>query len=950
MNVFCGFCQMYRSSLSLTVTLFLILLNFKTISGLWRYRNVLDNEKLFTTGKPFELSYVEGPPFIKWSSKCNIQDPWAPTTNITCFGEGFFAIQPIVYSPSPPETRFVYISKLPMTFVWYAAIPAEGNSGMTKTMRIWIIDPFEAHSSEISKMAELPSLQSYYLTRHFYNLGQFARVTLPSSTTKIDGQFTKDGYWEAVMEWNQTYLTVELDGQSVSFQHRYVLDGSFNFYWEPIDNDYSQTPISIKLERMMLPMLSIDPCATHRSIFMTKSAIFLTLDGFRSSSPLSVLSVYPIPWGFISVRNAILLDGGIMLHIGDGLYWRTDETKFLDTSSDIFLQDVKGIVQRTTCLDNNLPQEGVEFGQVVIWKSDTLYLGGSRTTSQGTKGIFSTKLFTIPEVYIMAVAFGSDPHVVAVVCQDLFGDIQLTLFNQITQKATTSTFLTKFPTPDDIPSGFLQMRFFESAKESLLLWNGTALWYSFYDDSDWGALKLSNFSDLSSAASGSKIQEIVLDHKWNLVVKMANNQMFYCKFGVSKLISVLPWVPYDQEATLYVNKNNELIYVTLDSTVQLFRYPLQLEILGAMKDEIIHDCPYVTFEHSMNKHSYYMDKRQEEVFWAQVVYPEGKGVNVQVLRSNVALLDFHFSSDFEFVHRVFTVNVTIKVKQAKDYTYNYIDQMINSQGMLRMEIVPNLIENRCNLPKERVSYFKVGCPPNRHIRVAKPWGMECEMNTFHSYTIPGSVFRTPQADDVVMKYDWNNHGCVFKMHYQSNFKPVLELYDGNTFVKTVDANFIVWETFGRNDYSYNTTMGQAGCLREALTWDQIIKLYPQFTLDDLRGPEDYQTCFMLEQGLAGNFTQPYDILNQSSSNHITFSQEDSAVYVFKARIVDPNYSFCDLTAIFAVQTYGIAKTKYEYLIPYVTLIFTFITLCILAYSYHRYVYIFRELQIRKKCD
>ncbi|KAG5262744.1 hypothetical protein AALO_G00278390 [Alosa alosa] len=944
--------KMYRNvtSLALTVTLFLILLNVKTISGLWRYSNILDHEKLFTVGKPFELIYVDGAQFLEWRSpSCYIQDKRAPKTLMICYAEGYHSVLPVINASWSEEARYIYISKSPMTFVWYAVIPDERNSEKTKTIRIWIIDPFADDYLEIYKMAAIPSPQSYYLSRNFYNLGQFPRVTLPSSTKKIDGQFTENGYWEVVMEWNQTYLTVEIDGQSIGFQHRFVLDGFFNFYWEPIHNLYYDTAILIKLEDNMLPMLSINPCATHRSILMTQWAILQTSDGFRHHSQLFVYTSDLIPWGFISIRNAILLEDGIILHISDGLYWRSHETKELERHSELFLQDVQGIAQRTTCLDNNL-QEGVDFGHVLFWKLDTLYLGGSRITSHRAGGTYSKKLFTIPAVNFMTVAFGSDPAVVAVVTMDIYGDLQLLMYNLMTKRGTISTFLTKFPYPQDIPSGVLHMRFFQSAKESLLLWNGTALWYSFYDDNRWGTLKLPNFGD-RTAASGSWIQEIVLDQKWNLVVKMANNQMFFCKFGVSKLISLPRWVPYYQEGALYVNQNNEHIYVNLVSNgIELLRYPLQMEVLSAMKGETLHDCPYVTFEHSMNKQSYYMDKGQEEVFWAQVVYPEGKGVNVKVLKSNVGLLDFHFSNDFDFVHTIFTVNVTFKVKQAKDYTYNYLKQMINSVGMMRVEIVPNLIENRCNLPKERVSYFRVGCPPNRHIRVARPWGMECEMNTFHNYTIPWSVLRTPQADDVVVEYDWNNYGCVFKMHYQSVFKPVLELYDGDTFVKTVDANFIVWETFGRNDYSYNTTMRQAGCLREALTWDAVMQLYPNEPIGDLRGPEFYQSCFILEEGRIGKLTQPYDILNQSSSNHITFSQDDSAIYVFKARIVDPNYSFCDLTTTFTVQTYGITKTKYEYLIPYVTLIFTFITLCILAYSYYRYVYIFRELQMRKKCN
>ena len=39
---------------------------------------------------------------------------------------------------------------------------------------------------------------------------------------------------------------------------------------------------------------------------------------------------------------------------------------------------------------------------------------------------------------------------------------------------------------------------------------------------------------------------------------------------------------------------------------------------------------------------------------------------------------------------------------------------------------------------------------------------------------------------------------------------------------------------------------------------------------------------------------------------------------------------------------------YEHLIPYVTLSVTFLSLCILGYSYYRYVYIFRKLQERAK--
>lgn len=33
-------------------------------------------------------------------------------------------------------------------------------------------------------------------------------------------------------------------------------------------------------------------------------------------------------------------------------------------------------------------------------------------------------------------------------------------------------------------------------------------------------------------------------------------------------------------------------------------------------------------------------------------------------------------------------------------------------------------------------------------------------------------------------------------------------YDGDNYVRNVDANFIVWDRFGRKDYSFNATMRQ----------------------------------------------------------------------------------------------------------------------------------------------
>lgn len=62
-------------------------------------------------------------------------------------------------------------------------------------------------------------------------------------------------------------------------------------------------------------------------------------------------------------------------------------------------------------------------------------------------------------------------------------------------------------------------------------------------------------------------------------------------------------------------------------------------------------------------------------------------------------------------------------------------------------------------------------------------------------------------------------------------------YDENGFIKIVDANFILWEIHGRNDYTFNSTMEQNGCINEAQTWDAMIEENPGIPLDDVWGPQ-----------------------------------------------------------------------------------------------------------------
>ncbi|XP_020603543.1 uncharacterized protein C1orf101-like [Orbicella faveolata] len=140
----------------------------------------------------------------------------------------------------------------------------------------------------------------------------------------------------------------------------------------------------------------------------------------------------------------------------------------------------------------------------------------------------------------------------------------------------------------------------------------------------------------------------------------------------------------------------------------------------------------------------------------------------------------------------------------------------------------------------------------------------------------------------------------------------LTRYDGETFVKEVDVNYIMWEQHGRAGYKYSATMKEAGCISEAQSWEKMIRGSTQEeTMESAWSKENYQSCFQQNSPLSvANLDQPYEILNSSeASSHIVWS--DVGTFVFTLKVIDPDFSFCNLTMEFGVQVYGAGSAMEE---------------------------------------
>lgn len=226
---------------------------------------------------------------------------------------------------------------------------------------------------------------------------------------------------------------------------------------------------------------------------------------------------------------------------------------------------------------------------------------------------------------------------------------------------------------------------------------------------------------------------------------------------------------------------------------------------------------------------------------------------------------------------------------------------------------------------QKVTNVMVGCPPGRHIRVRL--SVDCiasaedQRNTGGSAGSgssasggDGSASTSSVADglghcssiDYVSPgeaFDPSNFPCPMRVYHQlGGYRPIIDLYDGDVFVKELTGGYIVWEASGRSDFTVNGTAGDAGCVSQPTTFEELA--------EQGLGPEGWTAerthdCFKEDPTRPLDKSTLYQIINTTGVSYITFPLTGGdGIFYFHARVVDPNYSYCDLETRFALNVYG----------------------------------------------
>ncbi|KAI9145090.1 cation channel sperm-associated protein subunit delta-domain-containing protein, partial [Paraphysoderma sedebokerense] len=233
-------------------------------------------------------------------------------------------------------------------------------------------------------------------------------------------------------------------------------------------------------------------------------------------------------------------------------------------------------------------------------------------------------------------------------------------------------------------------------------------------------------------------------------------------------------------------------------------------------------------------------------------------------------------------------------------------------------VIPLLEKSQFGYPHSRPLldariFRRLSCPPGRKIVVKRSdTGKTCSSaDVPKTFKIPanGAVdYRDYSAIGAEMELEYNcsRYGVPIPAYYGSLYKPTLELWDNKQFVRTVDADFILFEVNGRSTFTYNTTAQQI-CRQKPQTWKSMILNSPNIQPFNAWSSSNYVPCYGPGDARALETNDrriKYEILRHSTDNRIQWEAGINGLYIFKVKVLDQSFSYCELTTEYAVQVFG----------------------------------------------
>ncbi|XP_056678475.1 cation channel sperm-associated auxiliary subunit delta isoform X4 [Monodelphis domestica] len=329
----------------------------------------------------------------------------------------------------------------------------------------------------------------------------------------------------------------------------------------------------------------------------------------------------------------------------------------------------------------------------------------------------------------------------------------------------------------------------------------------------------------------------------------------------------------------------ELLQGNFDKTMHILDMSDTLHLYGVMVPQPTQNpIPIITIS---NPHSLGLKLK---------MYEDGYTYDGNIkFKINITLMQQYLSGK---AHDSFISN--IKVPSLSTITLDLIDR-----GLSCIDLQPptGLISIGCNWAKKIIIRNTLNaCTKDilTPVELQKNYTYILEKGTYDPSF--NSRLRLDLQDQAVI-YDYEELGCPQLVYFNNPWKPVIELWEGSRFVEVVTTEFVLMEKNGMHTYNYSKNVGGANCKSQAQNWTSVMaasttKNYLAWTR------EIYVTCHELNHSIPLLWPDlEYQILGGRTDNSIIF-QERNGFYIFHLTIVDPFYSYCDLTTSFAIYVYG----------------------------------------------
>ncbi|XP_074118652.1 cation channel sperm-associated auxiliary subunit epsilon-like isoform X2 [Sminthopsis crassicaudata] len=880
----------------------------------------------------------------------SVPEQLLPKTEMLCEVEGVHIIRPKILGKSEEaEKRYLFVDRPTECFLWYYQSSQVTNKSLQNIM-MWIYDPENAGPDELYNNASYPSVNSRSITRQFLSMGEDPLVVSGISFEVYYPEVNKrEGIWKVQIPHKKRNIFLFIKGNSVAFQDCFIAPCSIlmTYMKHNFSENSGDLPITTNTkENILFDWASCFPAAV---VTISYWETLYSNDAFNTSQKIRVPPNMLTDEERRNVQDVNLLEEGIVFLTAGSLYLkRNDDFIKLDQRFKI-PPNIIGTETRSWCWPDYAPREGLELSEIVLWTETEVLLGYTNLRffsliqleelldilnfNQDDKNLFSIHL----------AAYTSHPTGISLmIAHKLKGSqnnvLYLAFYNEDTYKWELQDFLMSFSSNKKLNTQFLY-----TALPNFVIWDDTTVYYSYQNYSKHGFLRTSvGEENLSDIASGSHIHQVFIDYFGNGVIKMYNNIMLYFKTDVTDVALLHEWVDKMDNTVILINPSGELFLANLNyGRAKLSEYPLLLELYSSTYEEDSH-CPYILFQSNVYLSNIHLDKRDELTFWCEVIYPENFGVHSIVETYGPDILKEERFVQYEIALGICTKNLTVTFYQRIDYeaVNNYSKLQDEHTGHVMIQLRPSQFAKTCPLSNQAIHVF-VGCYPKRHIVLKGYEENECNNREF-DYIIKKQFLRGNPSEHKHVHYNISEYGCPLNIYMFENFHPVLQLYDGNKFIEDIEVNFIIWEIYERIDFSYSLSMHSAGCVNEAQTWKSMIKENKDLPIEKVWGPENYKNCFSFSTGKPGDLSQPYEIINSSNNNKIIWKNRQIGFYVFRAKIIDPNYSFCELTATFAIETFGmLPKTDPILVLLIMLFLILFIFICLLI-SYFHYLKMFRK--------